>query len=206
MHNLPICPYCRCVLTRMPRRKTRCPTCGNDIYVRSKQDVLPTALLTKEDALAADLLRDLESYGIQVDHFRGMDRKLSQQLGRDPFAAEVAWNLAKMLASQSTDLQAAGSIYYRMALFLNELGRDHVPVLQKSSQTRLLYCKQHGWERVHIRAAGESSCQACRAQDGRILSTEDALRSMPVPCKDCTTVLFESDRGFCRCLYEPCIP
>jgi phage FluMu protein Com len=32
----PICPYCNHQLEKMPGRKKKCPSCGNDIFVRTR--------------------------------------------------------------------------------------------------------------------------------------------------------------------------
>ena len=31
----PVCPYCSCILDKMPGRKKKCPSCSQFIYVRT---------------------------------------------------------------------------------------------------------------------------------------------------------------------------
>ena len=51
------CPHCEAMLSKMPQRKTRCPTCGNYIYVRTRQVLYPRVLLTEEEARLVDRMR-----------------------------------------------------------------------------------------------------------------------------------------------------
>lgn len=134
-----------------------------------------------------------------------MEQYLQQKVGRVPLPAEVAWNLAKQQAPKSSP---PGLVYYQMALFLNKLGENHVPVLRKAAEVWLLNEQRnpYGPCKVQISDCGEGSCSACRKQHGRILSIDEALRLMPVPCKDCTTELYSPGLGFCRCSYIVYIP
>jgi hypothetical protein len=58
------CPYCETLLKDIPKKKKKCPACGNYIYVRTKQNLFPSVLLREEDALAVDVFEKLKAYGI----------------------------------------------------------------------------------------------------------------------------------------------
>lgn len=84
-----------------------------------------------------------------------------------------------------------------------EAGDDPLPALRKRARATLQRFQRNGLEKAEIQAA-KDSCEACKAQDGRVLEVETALREMPVPCKNCTRPLREGDEGgFCRCVYLP---
>ena len=51
--------------------------------------------------------------------------------------------------------------------------------------------------------AGDQSCKNCRRLENKIFKISDALKLMPLPCKDCTYPLYDEDKGFCRCSYSP---
>lgn len=42
--------------------------------------------------------------------------------------------------------------------------------------------------------ASDDACSACKSLDGNTYRLDEALRKMPLPCKDC-------ERKMCRCLY-----
>lgn len=50
----PQCPYCAGVLTKMPLRKTRCPSCGQPIHVKSSPGDRIKRLVTAAEAEAIE--------------------------------------------------------------------------------------------------------------------------------------------------------
>ena len=48
---------------------------------------------------------------------------------------------------------------------------------------------------------GINSCEACRKLDGKVFTIEKALEEMPIPVIECTTNMYDKNRGFCRCCY-----
>ena len=54
------CPHCNAVLDPIPKRKTKCPSCGKDIYVRTDPfNKQKTYYLKQDDALSLGIIRDL---------------------------------------------------------------------------------------------------------------------------------------------------
>jgi hypothetical protein len=45
------------------------------------------------------------------------------------------------------------------------------------------------------------ACPACQQLDGKRMSLSEVLRTQPLPCPDCTTVLYNGWRNVCRCTY-----
>jgi len=198
----PVCPYCRKVLDRKPQRKTKCPFCNNDIYVRPKQKLFSSTLLTKEDALAVDRLKYLENFGFKGNDFINKRRELSKKFGKEAKSTDVIWGLFNELILKTEDLHSLKMIYYEMALFLNKEGKDCFTVLQQSAKMELMKFKQEGFiKKVRILTAGEDSCEACQRLGNKVITIEEALEKIPIPCKDCTRKLYDEKRGFCRCCY-----
>jgi hypothetical protein len=199
-----VCPYCKGVLKQKPQRKKKCPFCNNDIYVRSKQKVFSSTLLTREDAIAVDCLKNLENIGIKIkdNDFKTKKRELSIKFGKEAKSSDVIWGLFNELILKMKDLHSLKMIYYEMALFLNKLGKDCFAVLQQSAKMELMKFKQDGFiKKVRILTAGEDSCEACRWLENQVFTIEEALEKMPIPCKECTYKLYDEKRGFCRCCY-----
>lgn len=197
----PVCPYCKKVLDRKPQRKTKCPFCNNDIYVRSKQNVFPSTLLNKEDAIAVDWLKHLEDFGINDNDFINKRRALSKKFGTEAKATDVIWSLFQELILKTEDLHSLKMIYYQMALFKNKRGKDCFTELQLSTEMALMKFKQNGFKKVRIRTSGEGSCEACHRLANKVFTIEEAFEEMPIPCKECTHKLYDEKRGFCMCYY-----
>lgn len=95
-------------------------------------------------------------------------------------------------------------IYYDMALFLNEEGKDYRLPLQQAAKMKLLSFKKEGViEKVEISSGGEGTCEACNQLDGKIFPIEDALKKMPLPFEKCTNSMEHGNPGFCMCMYLP---
>lgn len=199
----PICPHCGKGLDKKPMRKTKCPFCRNDIYVRTKQKIFPSALLRKEDAIAADWLKNL---GIKDRDFFKEREMLSKKCGEIAKSTDVIWSLFNRRLLPKASLEDSSSLYYSMALFLNQLGKDFFSLLQQSRKMELMRYKRYRWcKKVKI-ASNEEGCETCRRLKGRTLTIKEALKKMPIPCKECTNTLYDKSKGFCWCYYEAITP
>jgi hypothetical protein len=198
----PTCPYCAAELAKTPKRKSKCPKCKRDIYVRSSPVVFSRSLLTEQEAITVDFLLSLrDGYGVRIDGFWEVYKQLTAKLGRKPYATEVAWHMAR---SEVNQREECGGIYYLMALFLNQLGEDYVPALRKHHEATLLGYKQESdvIKGVAVLAA-LNSCAACMEMNNKQFSVDEALRLMPIPCPNCTHPVYNLNHGFCRCTYIP---
>lgn len=207
------CPYCKKILDKEIQRKGKCPFCKNTIYVRKSPLTHEKILVTEDEAKKIDLewkrirfrnkwLRTLKSYGITEEDFNKYKEKLSKRFGERASDRDVIWLIFNELIQKMRDFHSLRMIYYEMALFLNEEGKDFFTVLQQSIKMELMRYKKDGVKRVRIIAA-KDACSACKKLDDNVLSIKDALERMPIPCKECTHKLYDENRGFCRCAYVP---
>ncbi len=203
----PTCPYCNETLEKMPSRKIKCRSCGKEMYVRSTQKVFESSLLTREDAMAADQLKQLETYGVTSTDFLDKRTELSQKFGGKAKSADAIWAIFNdLIAKNSQDLDALRMIYYSTALFLNSEGKDYSELLRQSAKMRLLSYKKEGFvEKVGISTGGEGLCSACSKLDGKKLSIDEALEKMPLPFNGCTNSIENGKQGFCMCDWMPVV-
>lgn len=104
---------------------------------------------------------------------------------------------------KANDFFGLGITYYEMANFLDKEGKDssHCRKMgykmklrcQKEDLNRL---KELGVSNVEILADIESSCDYCKKLNGNIFSLAEALKTNPLPVKEC-----EHKYG-CRCTYK----
>lgn len=192
----PICPYCGYHLDTMPKRKKKCRACSEYIYVRTKQSIYPSPLLTEADARAVDWARDLV---IAPETFKRVEQQLSKQFGHDPEGTDVIWRIFNESLKSTRSLGGQASILYQMALFLNQEGREFGHLLEQRAKRQLMDLKARGTNKVEILDGG--GCDACRALRGKKFTIKKALDKMPIPNKKCTHILYDPERPFCRCEY-----
>ena len=203
-----VCPYCKQILEKRPKRKTKCPHCGEYIFVRSGQQLFLSTLLTERDAIVVDhfeQLKGIGTFGVDRDDFFQEREKLTQRFGRQPASGDVLWSLYNRLAH---DLAASGDpppsfLHFLMAHYLYEDGRGFIHLLEQSRKMELRAYKRDGIvDKVFIITAGDASCEACRKLEGKVFRVDEALGQMPIPCKDCTFDFAGTGQpGLCRCLY-----
>ena len=211
------CPYCGSILNKPPQRKAKCPFCGNFMYVRTlpttRQRVVVTESRAKEieDEWTAIInkkkwLKRLGCYSVSEMDYEHEKNQLSTTFGQEAKDRDVVWSLFNRLIVTKPDFQTLKTVYYDMALFLEEENRDFRTCLEQYHKMELLSYKQLGVVKVAILSAGAgNSCEACYVQHGKVYTIEEALRLMPIPCKDCTHTLSGERKGFCRCLYTAVI-
>ncbi|MBL7075672.1 hypothetical protein ISS37_10600 [candidate division KSB1 bacterium] len=214
----PICPYCKKILEQRPQRKKKCPFCKNFIYTRRLPPNYEIVLVTEDEAKKIDLEKEkfffrqrwldtLKQYGITERIFNIRKDELSQRNQKEANDRDVFWSLFNEInqeAMKTGDFQTLKTIYYSMAMFLNEEGKECFDLLQQSAKMELLVIKRRGViKKVQIITAGHNSCSNCRKSENKIFSIDEALEKMPIPCKECTTTLYDENKGFCRCRYIP---
>jgi len=187
------CPHCKVILDPAPQRKTRCPSCGKDIYVRTDPfNKQKTYYLKKDDALLLNAVRDLP---ISEKAFTEAKNKAAkgQSLG------DIIWGLIgqeKLNAARKGDWQTIKSLTNSQARYLYEAGREYFHIQQEAMKTELQGVSAQGFTHVKIVASGDDrTCEKCKSQDGMVFTIEEALEKMPLPVK------CNSEEGWCRCVY-----
>lgn len=192
------CPNCNAILDPIPQRKTKCPSCGKDLYVRTNPFKGEKILTNYADALSIDAISNL---GIKEKEYRAESKELAHKLNMaTPFISDIVWGiLSKRLLDsfERKDWQQAKSIYWQQAYLLYKQGKDYSRNLQEAARCDLQHYDSERLKKVKILAA-DSSCNKCKILDGRQITIKEALRTMPIPVKDC-------ERGWCRCTYAPVI-
>lgn len=196
------CPYCNAFLEKIPKRKTKCPFCTKEIYVRSKQSIFFSKLLKYEDALAVDSLIKLENYGINESKFHKKKKELSSKFGNEAKSGDIIWGIYNELILNIKDRHSLKMIYYEMGILMNKEGKDGFALLQQSAKMDLLCFKEEGFiKKVRIMIAGEDSCEDCKKWDNKVFTLQEALELMPIPERQCSHKLYDEKQGFCRCCY-----
>jgi tetratricopeptide (TPR) repeat protein len=207
-----VCPHCNETLSTAPKRKSKCPKCGNEIFVRNRPGSPESVLVTEEEANRIDeewtqskrnssWLRSLERYGLSEENFKIRRQKNLETNGSNANDRDILWGFLNELTTKTEDEWKLGEIYYMMALFLDEEQKEFFFHLQQSKRWILKALKAGECKHVRI-FASKNACAACRALDGKTMPINEALSSLPIPCAHCTSKSSESQKGFCRCRYD----
>ncbi len=216
------CPYCGTVFDSVPTRKRKCPSCGKAVLVKSRFPDRRKVLVTEEQAQSiahewADyhqdnkLARRLQTYGVTDSEKRQVEIELTERFGQAPSRADLAWGAANLKTEQAMrkhDLEALSHLYWFMSRQLFEEGRDYFAVAQDSERCYLQYLRNMGFAKVKVIGANDDFvCPACAAVQGKVFTIQQALKTMPIPVKECTSGADGDHKktgrrsGLCRCSY-----
>lgn len=206
------CPYCHKLLEKIPTKKTKCLHCGQFIFVRTNPENKSRVVATETGVKKIDRqwseiqfykkwLENLAQFNVTEKDFQTKKEALTKKFGQEAKTRDVIWGIFNNLVASVNDLQQLKIIYYDMALFLNEEGRDCFHILEQCAELELRMVKQNGYSKVQISTSKNVSCKECQKQDGIILTIEEALKKMLLPCKKCSFRFKIDKKSFCRCMY-----
>jgi len=194
------CPYCNSILNSIPKRKTKCKSCGNYFYIRTRLDDKAKVIVTEKECSEIDLISLVFLSGVISEReFIKAKRTLKEQFKSDK---DIVWRLFNEKidsASKRNDLGSLSDIYFAMAEFTHKEGKESFHLLQQSAKYRLIDYKNLGVKIVEILAT--NPCEYCKKMEGKKLSIQEALETMPIPAKECQMDLFDTGKTFCRCTY-----
>ena len=217
------CPYCHSQLKKIPGSKTKCPHCGKYMRVKTRPSDLARIVVTEEESEKIDeqwaiaqgrhdiYLSEKQRKATDKQDRETVRQTLINRFGKEPSKGDIEWGfLNRKLedAIKRGDWSEIGSISREQALLLEREGREStrlrqesVKAFKKAMRNVLLHYQESGVvDKVEILAAGENSCPACMALDGRIYTTKQALEENPLPVANCT-----GGYGYCRCCYLPVV-
>ena len=209
MQTKPICPYCDFKLEKMPGRKKKCPSCKEFIFVRTHPNLRKTVLVTEEEAEEIQKewaeIKFIDEWKSRLERFgiRKRDYEKTKKESKSPNEKDVIWGLFNQLLQENMrkgDHGELKQIYFEMALFLNAEGKDSFNALQGSAKMELMGFKEVGWKRVKILGSG-NGCIECEKENGKVFQIDQALKEMPIPNVNCTHVLQEGNKPWCRCIW-----
>ena len=177
------CPYCHKALEKVPGKKTKCPNCGEFMFVRTRPKDNARMVVTK---LEADKIEEEWSI-LNGTHDIFLAEK-GEAEREDEMFREKFGNDAPM-----------DDVQYKT--FIREEKKRKIISERKRAglNTLLGYEKSGVVHKVEILAT-KDSCSYCKSQEGKIYSVEFAIKNNLLPCEACNHEI-----GFCRCAYLPVI-
>ena len=204
-----ICPYCKTALMKFPLRKTKCFNCGGNIYILKFNNYKEKKLITENEKLNYDAeqkrinfrnrwLTDLQRFGIKEHDFNERKEQFFKKSRIQNNDNDVIWSFFNELVYKNySNFNQLQMLYYSMALFVHEEGKDNFYLLKE--------CAKASLNRIEFESdlvfmvevvACSNSCDICKKSNGLKMTIADAFKTMPIPCKECNHSI-----GFCRCFY-----
>lgn len=126
-----VCPYCDAGLEKRPKRKKKCPYCGNFVYVRTRPSDRKKVLVTEDDAQKIDeeWMKANGTYEAKQEQMRFERRKhgLSGKYRHEASDLDVQWSLLNenlMTHAQDMNWGLYRNTKFEMAEQLRKEGRE----------------------------------------------------------------------------------
>ena len=205
----PICPSCSTPFIAWPERKRKCPSCKEDVYVKKSPKTQKWSLIDKNTMQTWEIewekiyfikrwLTKLSEFGYTKSDY---EKIITQSQMSEKDAIWSIFNQA--LLKYAGDFHTSGMIYFNMAYFLLEEGKDPIHIVQLCKEmeiqdiekqiknSRSLSSNIKISSNFHISA----NCTNCKFLNDKVISIEEARRLQPIPLKDC-------NRQFCLASYR----
>lgn len=212
-HRQPECPYCKTALLKTPAKKSKCPQCGQFMFVRTRPNDNVRAVVTEDEAEKIDEEWSIvggthDSYIADKNLYSDQREALLKRFGSVPSDSDVKWSVLNKQATnamQKNDFQELSGIYFEMALHLYKTGREFKKMLEQSKKMYLINQKNSNIV-TGVEVFSDHCCDECKKLNKWKFTVADALEKMPLPVLSCTNQLSKkAQTGWCTCQYLPVI-
>jgi hypothetical protein len=215
--NQATCPSCNGELKKFPARKTKCPHCGNFIYVKRAPSESEKHLVTEAQAAGIEALWDARADEQEAEEFCRLYRidarryeQVRNTLSKSTEPASLRWSteyfLAREQAATETDLHVRKMLYSHLARLCEQkkLYRDRRDFTAKMHESELRGFMESMGSVIGVRVKpGKADiCAACQANSGKTYTLEQALAEQPLPCAGCACGETGHEPGRCKCYYS----
>lgn len=214
--NTKSCPHCGYVFDKPPTRGKKCPSCGNQFYVRVGNRLFASDLLNPQDAAAADCFKHMHNFGVSIEFAKYILNKRTKTFKFESSSRDVIWSIMRAFPNTLTNdplkmVEVTAHMNHLVAMYENNCGRDPRSLLETKIENNITYCKlmiilnNPGQDYLYV--SSNSCCEVCRSRYGKKIKIKDAEEKMPIPFKDCQNKLHPKDKhNFCMAdylWYEP---
>lgn len=199
----PVCPYCGHKYEKFPSSKSKCPACGEQVIMRSREKI--KRLMTADQAAAYDQekkerahLNKMRNYismaRLDPDELQIVREQVMEDSGREVSVEDAVMRIigsSLREAKRRKDYEAATWICFARTHFLRDNDCEFFPSLQEWHQMRLMDKQKEALrnrEETKLIVSAGCKCSECAKVNGRILSIPEAIREMPLPVKGCGNV------------------
>lgn len=199
----PACPACGTVLDSPPKSRGKCPSCGQQLVMRTVSG--QRVALTSEQATAhtvadkaakqrAKFLKRLGYFDVTEQDWDRTQRELTGQFGTPAKDGDVYWRLANEAAlgyEQTRQWDLGMRVRNDMAKFNVEEGRDWVGSARLAEQDAMRSLQEYD-DAKQAMSLIACPCDVCQADHQTVKPLGDFAAAWPLPHADC-------GRPPCRC-------
>lgn len=185
------CPYCGTELAKKPLRKTKCPHCGEFIYVRNKE------VLRENDLALLIWIDRLASFDIDNQMMELHKEGLTRRFGHPPPPNDIVWSILNSLVQKYVGTPSTlSAVYSEMSRLVLSEGKDPTPYIAEAWKHRIASIKQEPlFGSVIIRSCNDGLvCDYCKEVEDKEFTIDEIPAELPEKCM--------SDTG-CRCWLSP---
>lgn len=211
--NMVLCPYCGYDVKIPPKRKKKCPSCSQPIYIKATPDNRTKRLMTQKQADATEeqwnLIGERQSSIATISLIGCDESDIERERARGAKSdREAVRSIATRVSASSKDLNVLRMTFRVLAKCAAEDGKPFRHFMEEAHRCDLRgYKISNVIKKVEIfTSENKNVCIACQSKKGLIYDIDEALKTMPLPCSECTCIGYGEQKGNCGCYYLPVVP
>jgi len=200
------CPSCNQIIEKYSKRG-KCPLCKNWVHYFNGQLYTPEESRRVKDEFYNSRFRKrvmdeaLANLGITEEMMQDREKKMVGSSGMQTSRASVFNSLFNESILKVKDLREMELRQEDGIHVLNQMGADSFALQKARAMTQLARLKKDKFKKVRIYAHG--TCDACAALSGKVMTIEEAKKTLPVPIRDECQNRREGEKyAMCFCSYE----
>ncbi|MFH2108220.1 MAG: hypothetical protein ABII93_06080 [Chrysiogenia bacterium] len=199
------CPSCKQLIEKYSKR-SKCPLCKNWVHYFNGRLYTPEKSRRVKDEFYSKRYQNRApiDFGFTEEMMQQREQKMVGTSGMKTSRASVFMSLfnEKTLTVMKTgDMRELERLYMEAAQTLDRMGKDSFGLQKSAALTRLAALKLEKFKKVYILSQG--NCDACRELDGKVMTIEEAEKTMPIPIREGCNNRGEGDKySICVCFYN----
>lgn len=216
------CPNCGTLFVKAPKSKTKCKSCGSEVFVRTHYLTGELQYLLERQRIFYDLektqfyfekswLKRLSDLGISEKEVSITREELHKKWGgNNPSFNDLMWAMFNKqvicLGRVGATLHDLKMLYFTWGLFAYEINSDPTNLLQ---QAHLFGLKSYegGDYAKEVEILANSGCEECTKLNGKRYKLADLLKKNDIlPNKRCSHGKDNMHKyAWCRCIFLPVV-
>jgi hypothetical protein len=187
--SVPECPYCRAILKKFPAKKTKCKICGRDFYLMKKPGTEIYHIVDEKRRSKWKIEEPLYHRLYGLKEYYDLDQEyIEKAILKSSTLRDALWSCYnKALALNAYNSRKKAQLYYSMAEFMYEEGKDPILLIRERNNCLIdeIEDRESLLKKFVTIIASNQQCNNCEHLNGTVMEIDEARRLQLLPVTPC---------------------